>query len=229
MNVLLMRLVGPMQSWGVQSHFAVRDTGLEPSKSGVIGLICASLGRPRHADIADLAELRFGVRVDVEGRIGRDYQTAVQVRKASGEIKDCEPSARYYLAGARFLVGLEGEDVALLERIQHSLRYPIWPQYLGRKAFPPAEPVWLDDGMRPGEQLRPALTTRDWLGQEAFVAGALRQRPDVLRLVIEDRLGSEVRPDQPVSLAERRFAPRYVDTTFVPTPVAEEVPCTSPA
>ena len=53
MSVLLLRLAGPMQSWGVESRFTVRDTGLEPSKSGVVGLLCAALGRRRDADIAD--------------------------------------------------------------------------------------------------------------------------------------------------------------------------------
>ena len=49
MSVLLMRLAGPMQSWGTRSRFSNRDTGLEPSRSGVIGLLCAALGRPREA------------------------------------------------------------------------------------------------------------------------------------------------------------------------------------
>ena len=39
MSILLLRLAGPMQSWGTQSRFLVRDTGMEPSKSGVIGLL----------------------------------------------------------------------------------------------------------------------------------------------------------------------------------------------
>ena len=60
MNVLLLRLCGPMQSWGVQSRFSVRDTGLEPSKSGVVGLLAAALGRPRDAEIADLAGSAHG-------------------------------------------------------------------------------------------------------------------------------------------------------------------------
>ena len=47
MNTLLLRLAGPMQSWGTQSRFTIRDTGYEPSKSGVIGLLCAALGKPR--------------------------------------------------------------------------------------------------------------------------------------------------------------------------------------
>ena len=48
MTTLLLRCIGPLQSWDTQSRFDVRTTGREPSKSGIIGLICAALGRPRH-------------------------------------------------------------------------------------------------------------------------------------------------------------------------------------
>lgn len=44
MSTLLMRLAGPLQSWGTTSRFDQRDTGKEPSKSGVIGLMAAALG-----------------------------------------------------------------------------------------------------------------------------------------------------------------------------------------
>ena len=47
MHTLLLRLEGPLQSWGTSSRFPQRDTGFEPSKSGVIGLLCAALGKPR--------------------------------------------------------------------------------------------------------------------------------------------------------------------------------------
>src|SRR5512147_835084 len=106
-HTLLMRLVAPMQSWGVQSDFTYRDTGLEPSKSGVIGLLCAALGKPRdeaHPDshsqprLAELATLRMGVRVDREGLLQRDYHTALDVRTANGvkmtDIKRTEVSER---------------------------------------------------------------------------------------------------------------------------------------
>src|SRR5512136_1449116 len=99
MNVVLLRLSGPLQAWGVQSRFSIRDTGLEPSKSGVIGLLCAALGRSRTADLTDLAALRLGVRVDREGRLAYDFHTAQNVLKAGGGLKDTEPSRRYYLAG----------------------------------------------------------------------------------------------------------------------------------
>ena len=60
MHTLLLRLAGPMQSWGTQSRFTIRDTGLEPSKSGIIGLLCAALGKPRdetHPDNRDQPKL----------------------------------------------------------------------------------------------------------------------------------------------------------------------------
>lgn len=226
MNVLLLRLCGPMQSWGVQSRFTVRDTGLEPSKSGVVGLLCAALGRRREEPVADLAALTMGVRVDQEGVMARDYQTAGKggILKASGQVerKNLVVSNRYYLSDARFLVGLEGDDLDLLTRLHAALRDPVWPLYLGRKAFVPGEPVWLEDGLLPDTGLRTAVETYPWLGPED-------KKPEAqVRLVVEDRNGPEVRPDQPLSFAERRFAPRRVRTEFIPAPPMKEEPCTSP-
>lgn len=217
MHVLLLRLSGPMQSWGVQSRFAVRDTGREPSKSGVVGLLCAALGRPRDEPVKDLAALRMGVRVDQEGTVGRDYHTAINVLKASGSLKDTEPSNRYYLADARFLVGLEGNDLDFLRHLYDALRAPRWPLYLGRKAFVPGEPVWLDDGLRSDETLLDELKTYPWLGP------AWQEPEEQLRLVLEDPDGPEVRTDQPISFAERRFIPRHVRTTFIQAPARKEV------
>jgi len=224
MSVLLLRLSGPMQSWGVQSRFSVRDTGLEPSKSGVIGLLCAALGRRRDEPVDDLAALTMGVRVDQEGKLARDFHTAMNVLRAGGgSPKATEPSARYYLADARFLVGLEGETLDLLTRVHAALRNPCWPLYLGRKAFVPGEPVWLEDGLRPGQTMIDLVRTYPWLGCDP------EKRPEQVRLVLEDDGGDEVRPDQPLSFATRRFAPRRVKTTFVPAPrLREEEPCTSP-
>ena len=79
MPTLLLRLAGPMQSWGTTSRFDQRDTGKEPSKSGVIGLIAAALGIDRELwndDLKALAGLVMGVRHDRPGVLKRDYQTA---------------------------------------------------------------------------------------------------------------------------------------------------------
>lgn len=218
MNVLLLRLSAPMQSWGVQSRFSVRDTGREPSKSGVVGLLCAALGRPRDEPVNDLAALKMGVRVDQEGSVEYDYQTAMDILKAGGSgTKDTEPSRRYYLADARFLVGLEGDELGLLTNLHNALRDPHWPLYLGRKAFVPGEPIWLEDGLQPDVDLIDALKAFPWLGPDH------QQPKPELRLVLEDPDGPDVRSDQPVSFAERRFAPRHVSTTFISAPSRKEV------
>jgi CRISPR-associated Cas5-like protein len=41
---LALMLDAPLQSWGFASRFQRRTTGLHPTKSGVIGLLCAALG-----------------------------------------------------------------------------------------------------------------------------------------------------------------------------------------
>jgi CRISPR-associated Cas5-like protein len=56
-----------MQSWGTQSRFTVRDTGLEPSKSGIVGLLCAALGRPRR----ELLDDRLSYQQQAEARLAQ--------------------------------------------------------------------------------------------------------------------------------------------------------------
>jgi CRISPR system Cascade subunit CasD len=211
MNTLLLRLCGPLQSWGVQSRFEIRETGREPSKSGVVGLLCAALGRPRTSIIEDLAGLRMGVRVDREGSLAREFQT-IQAVSVDGQVKGTNISRRYYLSHADFLVGMESGDLGLLEQLQYALQHPRWMLYLGRRAFVPSEPIWLRDGLRPGQPLDQALLAYPWLASASNGQGV----PDRLRMVLDDAQGEQVRPDQPISFAERRFAPRRVTTRFIP-------------
>ena len=114
MSTLLLRLAGPMQSWGTESKFDVRKTAKEPSKSGVIGLLASALGRQRDEPVDDLVQLRFGVRVDREGILQRDYHTA----KAKGD-KEGYVTNRYYLADAVFLVGVEFDDTISGVDVKH--------------------------------------------------------------------------------------------------------------
>lgn len=147
MSTLLLRLAGPLQSWGVDSKFDTRRTGREPSKSGVIGLAAAALGirRQDREVLRALADLRFGVRVDREGTLIRDFQTA-RPEKGTPYV-----TYRYYLADAVFTAGLESGDEALLERIGEALRAPAFPLYLGRRSCPPAGGVFLGISEKPLE------------------------------------------------------------------------------
>ena len=218
MSTLLMRISAPMQSWGTQSHFSHRDTGREPSKSGIVGLLCAALGRPRRQCIADLRALKMGVRIDRPGNILRDYHTAGidGYYRVSGSIerKKVIPSERYYLADALFLVGLEG-GAELLKELQGALQQPRWFLFFGRKAFLPAERVWLPDGLR-DEDLETALRNYPYLGGD-------RREGDELQLLIEDDAkGSIVSNDQPISIESRRFIPRRLRRKAISLPSCSE-------
>ncbi|UXH76790.1 type I-E CRISPR-associated protein Cas5/CasD [Roseateles amylovorans] len=221
MGTLLLRLRGPMQSWGTTSRFDERETQLEPSKSGVIGLLCAALGRDRAEPVDDLAALRMGVRVDREGIPMRDYQTATGVLIAASAKADRERtvvSPRFYLSDAAFLVGLEGDDLSLLRHLHEALRRPVWPLALGRKSFVPGCPVFLPDGLLE-TSLRASLVDYD---------SAHHPRPTgSMRLLLEHASHGAIRLDQPMApYAQRRFGPRFVHTEFftgashVPDPAA---------
>jgi CRISPR system Cascade subunit CasD len=214
MSVLLMRLAGPMQSWGTRSRFSNRDTGLEPSRSGVIGLLCAALGRPREDSLDDFIPLKMAVRVDREGRLMRDYHTAQHVRRAdtTKSVQETVLSERFYLADADFLVGLEG-DRPFLGQLDAALRRPIWPLFLGRKAFVPALPV--AEGIFE-DDLREVLKIRPWRKRHRG-----EKPPESLRNVVEVAYGAgEPRPDVPLSFIsrDRRFGVRHVEHHPFPVP-----------
>ena len=238
MPTLLLRLAGPMQSWGLSSRFTIRDTGREPSKSGVLGLLCAALGKPAaeteqdgFPTLAVLASLRMGVRVDREGAMARDYHTAgggdwngrdYGVFKASGKTGDPLPTTRYYLTGAHFLVGLDGPR-ELLQLLDRALHFPVWQLSLGRKAFVPSIPVHLPNAPPEGpglrdEPLETALLSVP-LGHPLDEAVAVSGSPDRVRFVIEARdaaEGAELRCDVPLDFQRRRFGQRRVRTDFRP-------------
>jgi CRISPR system Cascade subunit CasD len=157
MGTLLLRMSGPMQSWGVSCKFNSRKTGREPTKSGVIGLVASAIGRRREDSIDDLNGLRFGVRIDQKGELLKDFHT---VHTPS----DVYITDRYYLTDAVFLVGLEGDD-KLLTMIDNALKNPAFPLYLGRRSCPPAGKVSL--GLR-DSSLADSLRDEPWLASEWY-------------------------------------------------------------
>lgn len=224
MPTLLLRLVGPMQSWGTTSRFDQRDTGKEPSKSGVLGLVAAAMGidRDNWLDLEPLTRLSMGVRHDRPGILKRDYQTAGcaskdTIIKADGkQAKDGGVvSERFYLADATFLVGLESGDRSLLAKIEEALLNPVWSLALGRKSYLPSESIWIEQGLQEGSLLD-VLTARPWIcarrNGEAF--------PDGLLVSFESEDGSGLlKMDQPVSsFAVRQFGARYVSSKWIAFP-----------
>lgn len=221
-GVLLIPCVGPMQSWGTRSRFQERDTEREPTKSGVIGMICAALGRDRNSPVDDLASLKMAVRADREGILKIDYQTAQGVAVASGKTPQDLISNRYYLADAAFLVALEG-DFELLSEVHAALSCPVWPLFLGRKSYVPSIPPFLKDGLVRSGNLRDTLLMYPLLISAQEVARRRKKAEEGtddgrIRMLLESVEPShQARRDQPVGLAfhQRTFRERYVFTEFI--------------
>lgn len=230
MTVLALRLGGPLQAWG-SSHRLDRHRRTErfPTKSAVVGLLAAALGRSRQESVADLAALRFGVRIDREGEHLRDYHTVSslfdeyghfapgrgRLPTAAGPYRSADTSTqvteRHYLADACFVAGVEGEP-SLLATLDEALMRPVFPLYLGRRSCPPDAPIRL--GVHEGP-LGEVLATIEWQG------GARRRTTGATvrcEVVIEDPAGmreqiDEVRNFDPVlrSYSRRRVRHEYVE------------------
>jgi len=228
--VLLLRLEGPLQSWGSRSRWDVRDTQPEPTKSGVIGLLGCALGYPvgdpRLEQRLD-AGLRFGVRVEEPGRAIQDYQTITDfLPTAEGKFKHsgvkvaasleklrADPHAipatiispRAYLEDASFLAALEetGAAPGVLAECAAALQRPAWPYYLGRKACVPTRPIF-EALTEAYAGIEDALRRHPW----SWLGASLHPRagaPAVVEAYVEDESGPLVRQDAVLTNVARQY------------------------
>ncbi|MFE9338635.1 type I-E CRISPR-associated protein Cas5/CasD [Streptomyces sp. NPDC007063] len=233
--VLLLRLAGPLQSWGDRSAYNRRETRPEPTKSGVIGLLAAAAGRPREANLDDLAGLDLGIRIDRPGSLLRDYHTVSDYRgrplpsaavTAKGRQKPTSPAKhthitqRYYLQDAVFLAAVTGPE-PLVTALDHALRHPAFPLALGRRSCTPAQPMNL--GLRTGT-LEEALREAPWQAPRRIIKRWGREHGNADRIdlpaTLDDPTGEDVRDDVPVSFApkNRAYTTRHVRHTYLSAP-----------
>lgn len=155
MKALALRLEGPMQSWGVDSQFNRRNTGLMPTKSAIAGMCCAALGHTRGSkgESSFLQTFAFlhmtAIAIPLQNSLNKplpisrlqDYHTVQHTRRASGNINfDSVLTHRQFLTDAFFGVLLEGQS-AILSEIAVALTDPVWGLWLGRKTCIPTAPV----------------------------------------------------------------------------------------
>ncbi len=204
-KTLLLRLAGPMQSWGTSSRFTRRTTDYAPSKSGVLGMLAAAKGVRRSEPLTELLGVRFGVRIDQPGTMLRDYQTS---RSLSDPNASAALAERFYLADAVFLAAVEG-GAALIDGLEAALRRPHYQPYLGRRSCPPMYPILSGTTDEP---LEDALNDHEWL---AAAHHRRRHGAEVGLQAVRDarprERGDSVR-DEPVSFdpRHRRYAWREV-------------------
>ncbi len=214
MRFLALRLEGPLQSWGFDSQYNRRNTGLLPTKSAIAGMCCAAMGLSRGCEeerqfLESFGALRMTAiaiprssdkQKPLPVRRLQDYHTVQNTRRANGAINnDCVLTHRMYLTDSAFGVMLEGND-EVLTKIAEALADPKWGIWLGRKACIPSAPV---------------------------LAGLKDNRAEALSLLIGDKPlesftreeevesfsdGRDSLPDNPLSfsLERRMFAPRRI-------------------
>jgi CRISPR system Cascade subunit CasD len=182
-NTVFLRLEGLLQTWGICSRFKIRETAREPTKSGVVGLLCCAMGlRRQEAEdtgwLNRLNELQMGVRVDRPGWLWQDYHTVgagygvlcaggwIKRTEATGEFEGIE-SWREYLCDASFVVALRARDGTedIIERVAQKLDDPIWVPYLGRKCCPPSRPVFLKKDRSDDPEL--GLPSIEWQARQS--------------------------------------------------------------
>ncbi len=239
---LVLRLAGPLQSWGLQSQFNRRATGSEPTKSGIVGLLAAACGRRRAEPIEDLLGLELGVRTDQPGSLLRDFHTVsdlfgralpsaaagrMGVQRPTSPAKYTHVTERFYLQDAVFTAAVGGERNFLLG-LRDALLYPAFPLALGRRSCIPTQPLLLrpppgtdgNEGLWVGEPFS-VLSRVPWQASQAY-RNTVRARAPVgsrvdLPVTVDDLGGEDRRTDLPRSFDPklRSFASRRVTQRWV--------------
>ncbi|OPX56959.1 CRISPR system Cascade subunit CasD [Oceanospirillum multiglobuliferum] len=163
---LLLWLEGPMQAWGHDSKFGVRDTLSFPTRSGVMGLLCCARGAggPQTEWLEEMAvsemEVRAYARTDRNGKpimrepalrdfhmVGSGYdknnpwQKLLIPRSADGKAHTAKITHRYYQQDTAFAVALKVTAEQALS-LEEALQNPVWTLYLGRKNCVPTELIY---------------------------------------------------------------------------------------
>jgi CRISPR system Cascade subunit CasD len=207
---LALYLDAPLQSWGYQSRFDRRTSLSYPTRSGIVGMICAAMGidRTDTDGLRVLDPLSVSVYTFRQGRRLVDFHTIgggwdkkvnpkAVVPKAKGGPGQTVVSRREYLQHSRFGVVIEA-DTGLGDRIARALVNPVWGIWMGRKSCIPASPVF--HGQFASEH--------DALAKLSALAES-----DVLRSIQEVDLfdeGTDTLMDHPLDFSLRRFKPRRI-------------------
>lgn len=164
-SYLMIRLYGPLASWGDIAVGEQRPTHGHPTKSAIFGLVAAALGIRRDEEEKHLGLVNgysMAVRVDSEGALLRDYHT-IQVpppqrgrryftRRDEMGVPSYSMntilSQRDYRVDAHYTIAIcERNAPYPLSELVTTLEKPHYTLYLGRKSCPlafPLQPVVID-------------------------------------------------------------------------------------
>lgn len=233
-NVLAIRLVGPLQSWGFDSQYNRRNTGLMPTKSALAGICCASLGYSRGSDKEHTFLATFNaVRMTAMAIPRILYEKELPARR----LQDFHTVGGGYdpnIPTEHGCITVKAEDGKPRQKNGQSLAVLTHRQYLNDSSFG----VLLEGAATFLEEIADALKNPVWgiwLGRKACIptapvfAGLMENRAAALKVLIGEKTleaftrqeetdnfadGQDTIPDVAVSFASerRQFSQRRVHT-----------------
>lgn len=231
-SCIVLRLAGPLQSWGITGQYNRRDTASQPTKSGIVGLLAAAQGRRRGDSLEDLVALRLGVRTDQQGTLMQDFHTvsrldgaplwsanvtAKGLQRPTSPKKLTHVTKRLYLQDAVFVAVVEGQEDFVAD-LASAVRRPRFQLALGRRACVPTQPMVLrerPDGDAWWGDVQAVLDRVPWQASDWYQRrqGHRAQLPAVW----DEAEGEDLADDVPVSFAhsERGFLTRSVTHGWV--------------
>ncbi|MBQ9338261.1 MAG: type I-E CRISPR-associated protein Cas5/CasD [Lentisphaeria bacterium] len=201
MQYLVLYLKGPLQSWGADSRFDLRETMPYPTKSGIFGMLLAASGDsgPQRELLARMANASLSVfsfrqensapeRLRDFHMVGNGFkendkwQSLMIPRKSDGSKAvggGAKLTYRYYLQDKTFAVLLEFPD-DLADKFAAALKDPVYDLYLGRKCCAPTEMIFQGNFASENEAVQKirSLAERDELTPELRIREVPRQEPD---------------------------------------------------
>jgi len=211
-STLTLYLDAPLQSWGYQSRFDRRTTFSMPTRSGILGMICAAMGIDRTDSKAlekfialklTCLALKQHVRLIDFHTIGGGWDKKINpnnlIPTAEGKPGQTKITRREYLQWSKFGVLIQGSE-KILHEIAEALKNPRWGIWLGRKSCIPASPVFQGIFSSTDEAIEHLME----------LSGTSVERMVEEVTSFED--GSDTLNDIPLNFHTRQFAPRRIRT-----------------
>lgn len=164
LTYLMLRLDGPLQSWGGVAMDPLRPSLSFPTRSALAGLVASALGwtyRDGQRTTALQDAIDYAVRQERAPQVLLDYHTAnldrigsegwtrwgIEKRGGGTAAAGTQILRKSYLAGGVFLVALGLTDAApvAVAELGRALRRPARPLFLGRKGCLPASPILIGE------------------------------------------------------------------------------------
>jgi CRISPR system Cascade subunit CasD len=201
---LVLRLKGPMQSWGLRAKFDNRTTETMPTKSGIIGLVAAALGLDRSdsSGLAEISKLKLMTICVQEGTVMTDFHTVGAghtdpekcLRTVDGKGSIPRITRRQYLCDYEFLAVLDGA-AGVIDRCSAAVRDSVYTLGLGRKCCFPSMPIHVGV-CQDKKELVTCLQANKWKEGQ--------------RVSCEVDKGGQLEQDVPVSFRDRKFTSRRI-------------------